>query len=487
MNDTLWQPAFVQGLLFITILGVWSAGERRHKAALYVMIASLVTSMIILATLIQDVLGGKVYTAVYNILPPFGLSFQLDLLSLALSLLFLFVGAVLVLYLVTYPLQQGYRRFQTVFLLIITCATGVVMAGDLMSLFLFFEVMSVSFFILVIHDQAQASVAAAYKYLYMTVGGSVLYFMAVACIFSLTGAVSWSEAATLPAGPLTTLAFLGFVAAFGMKAGLFPLHIWMSDAYGQAPVPAMALSSLIMLKTGAYGLIRVVHQVFGIELMNQQGWGTLLLVLSIGSILYGSLCAFAEKDLPRRLAYSGMAQVGYITFGLAMVTPDALVGSLYHIVAHIMMKGTLILCAGAIITKTGKRKISELAGIGTQMPLTMALFSLAALTSVGLPPMNIFITKWYLSLGVLDAGQPFLIFVLLASSVLNAAYYLPISYTAFFGERNRDLHGALVGERLPATMVISMLILAVGCIAFSFMPQNIPLDWARTIAAGFFQ
>ena len=486
MHNTLWQPALTLALLAATALTIWLCGERRQKAGSCLIVVSLFVSLGIMAIMARDVIGGEVKSVTYSLLPPFGLTFRIDLLSFALVLLFHFCGIILSLYLISYPLKGSCRRFRTVFLLIVTCATGVVMAGDLLSLFLFFEVMSISFFILVIHDRTEKAAAASMKFLYMTIGGSVLYFMALAVVFAQSGSVGW-ETVNLQAGGLTTLAFIGFAAAFGMKAGLFPLHLWMADAYGEAPTPAMALSSLIMLKTGAYGMIRITHQIFGVELVRQEGLAAVIAVLAVGSILYGSLNAFAQDDLPRRLAYSGMAQLGYILLGIALLNPDALVGGLFHILAHIMMKGTLILCAGAIWVKTGKRKISELAGIGYKLPFTMLCFALASLTAVGLPPMNIFITKWYLSLGALAAGMPLLIVVLLISSVLNAAYYLPIVFTAFYGEKNRNLHAKLTWDRLPLTMAAAIVVLAVGCIAFSLLPENIPLAWAQSITAGLFQ
>lgn len=486
MNTFLWQPVAAVAILAACALAVWLGGERAHRAGSMLTVLSLCAAFIILFSLVRDVAGGAVPSAHFNVLPPFGLSFRVDRLSLSLALLFLFSGVMLALYAAAYPLVDQYRRFKAVFVFILACATGVVTAGDLVSLFLFFEAMSLSFFVLVIHNRTEAAVAATLKFLYMTIGGSVLFFIALASVFTEAGQFSWQDGGFLSVGPYTALAFIGFLAAFGMKAGMFPLHLWMADVYGQAPPPAVALSSMILLKTGAYGLIRVFHQVFGLELIRQEGWYQIVLLLAVVSILYGSLCAFAEQDLPRRLAYSGIAQLGYILFGIALLRPESLTGGVYHIMGHAMMKGTLLLSAGAILAKTGKRKVSDLAGIGWQMPLTMTCFALAALTAVGLPPANIFITKWYLSLGALSAGQPLLILVFLASSVLNAAYYLPIVFTAFFGENNRDMHAKLAPDGLPLSMSLPMVVLLACCLVFSFMPQNVPLAWAKSIAAGFF-
>lgn len=486
-TSMIWQPMAAITLLMVAALLVWVGGEKAHRGGSFLTLIALAGAFAALATLVPWVRTGQVFTQAFAVLPPFGLSFRIDMLSVALALLFLFCGFVLVLYTASYPLQHNNRRFKTVFSFILACATGVVLAGDLLSLFLFFEGMSLSFFLLVIHDRSQKTAAATYKFLYMTIGGSVLYFIALATVFVQANRFAWTDGGFMQAGAYTTLAFVGFAIAFGMKAGMVPLHLWMADVYGQAPPPAVALSSMIMLKTGAYGMIRIFHNIFGMDLIQEQGWHAIILALSIISILYGSFCAFAERDLPRRLAYSGIAQLGYILFGISLLNTDALTGGIFHIMAHAMMKGTLLLCAGAIFAKTGKRRIADLAGIGWQMPLTMACFSLAAITAVGLPPMNVFVVKWYLSLGALAAGQPLLILFLLASSVLNAAYYLPIAFQAFFGEKNRDLHAALVWDKLPLPMTLAIVVLAAGCVGFSLGQVNVPLQWAQSIAAGFFQ
>ncbi|MBS3982257.1 MAG: monovalent cation/H+ antiporter subunit D family protein [Dethiobacter sp.] len=480
----IWQPQAAVGLLLVATLLVWLRGEKARGSSCLTLFA-LAGAFTILATLFPWVGAGEILRQTYPILPPFGFSFQADLLSVSLALLFLFSGFVIALYIAAYPLKHDERRFKTAFLFIMACASGVVLAGDLLSLFLFFEAMSLAFFLLIIHNRTREAVAATYKFIYLTVGGSMCYFIALAIVFVQANSFAWTAGGFMSAASLSALAFWGFVAAFGMKAGMVPLHFWLAAAYGQAPPPAAALSSVIMMKTGAYGMARIFHHVFGLEMLSRQGWDILILILALFTILYGSFCAFAERDLLRRLAYSSMAQLGYILFGLALLNYAALVGGFFHFLAHGLMKGTMLLCAGAIVSKTGKRKIADLAGIAWQMPLTMACFSLAALTAVGLPPMNVFVVKWYLSLGALSAGQPLLILFLLASSLLNAAYYLPIVFRAYFGAENRDLHASLVWDRLPWPMTVGMLLFAAGCIVFSLGPVNLPLELTKRIATGF--
>ena len=486
-SEVLWQPVVILLLLMGSALLIWLAGDKRQNMAGGCTVVMLGASLAIALTMGARVINGEILQVTYNSLPPFGLSFYLDLLSFALLCLFLVAGIILTLYTSAFTLKEGARRFRAVFLFVLAAAMGVVMAGDLLSFFLFFEAMSLSFFILIIHYRTKEAVAATLKFLYLAIGGSVLFFIALAAVFVQTNHFQWQAGGFMSAGGYTTLAFVGFITALGIKCGLFPLHLWLADAYSQAPVPAATLSSMIMLKTGAYGLIRIYHQVFGVELIRQAQWHSIMIALAVITILYGSFCAFNEKDLIRRLAYSGMAQLAYIILGISLLTPAALTGGLYHIMAHAAMKGTLLLCAGTVVMKTGKRKISDLRGIGWEMPLTMGCFSLAALTAVGLPPMNIFISKWFLSQGALSAGQPLLIVVLLVSSVLNAAYYLPIVIAAFFGDENRDIHASLRWDNVPWALTTSVALLVIGCFAFSFAAENPALRWAQNITAIFFK
>jgi multicomponent Na+:H+ antiporter subunit D len=487
LTANLWQPAALLVLLMGSSLLIWLMGDKSQLFAPIWTVAALLAAGVMAASMGQWALAGQVEMVTYNILPPFGLTFRVDMLSFALLMLFLGAGILLALYTGAFPLGESAHRFRVIFLFVLASAMGVVMAGDLLSFFLFFEAMSLSFFILVIHTRTQEAVAATFKFLYMAIGGSVLYFIALAAVYIQSESFAWQDGGFMASGPYTGLAFLGFVVAFGIKSGLFPLHLWMADAYSQAPAPAVTLSSIIMLKTGAYGLIRIIHHVFGTELILQSQWNNIILVLSGITIIYGSFCAFTTKDLMRRLAYSGMAQLSYILLGISLLTPNAFTGSLYHIMAHTAMKGTLLLCAGSLILKTGSRQISDLKGIGWEMPLTVSCFALASMTAVGLPPMNIFISKWYLSLGALEAGAPLLILLFLASSVLNAAYYLPIVMIAFFGEENRDMHAVLRWDKIPWAMSISTVALAIGCFAFSIFSANPALRWAQNITAVFFK
>ncbi len=442
---------------------------------------------------------GMVVVSKFDILPPLGLSFRVDILGQYMSLLFTFFGFMLVLYSIGYmkgdPLPQ---RFFGFLLLVYGGSLGVILAGDLFTLFLFFEFMSIMYFVLVVHDATTEAVAAGVKFLFMTIIAGVALFLAVVIVYREAGSLALDTPGLITTySNLGLLAFIGFFIAFGTKASLFPLHFWMPDAYSAAPLPAALLSSAIMLKTGAYGFIRVFYNVFGVEFLEIVNWDFILMLIAAFTILFGSTIAIAQDDIIKRLAYSGIAQIGYIVLGVALVTSNALVGGVFHIMAHAFMKGCMFVTMGAVIKATGNRSIRKMKGVGYQLPISMLAFTIAAVTAVGIPPFNIFLTKWHLSLGALDINQLWLIIILLISSLLNAAYYLPIAYHAFLGheegEHGDAAHHGATGhheknegkgwaEPSPA-MLVPIIVLALGCLVFGLPIQNWPLEMVEAISA----
>jgi multicomponent Na+:H+ antiporter subunit D len=284
---------------------------------------------------------------------------------------------------------------------------------------------------------------------------------------------------------------------------MFPLHVWLPDAHPAAPAPASALLSGIMIKTGAYGLIRVFHNVYSPRFFEEVNWEIAVVVLASVTILLGSALAILQDNLKRRLAYSSIAQIGYILLGISLLSERAMVGAVYHIFTHAMMKGCLFLCAGAIIVQTGKKNISEMGGIGFKMPLTMLCFTIASFSMVGIPPFNGFISKWQLSLAALELNRPEFVALLIISSLLNAVYYFPIIIAAFFNRRSEAESGAHNGHgghpphedpapalslssEAPWEMLVPTAVLAVGCFIFALTPVNWPLEMIKTVATALF-
>jgi multicomponent Na+:H+ antiporter subunit D len=451
------------------------------------VIAGTAIPLLLVAYIYPSVVSGGYHYLYLNILPPVGLEFRVDILSIYMAMLFAFFSLVIVIYTLGYyrDKEEGKKFFYFLMAAIAGCF-GVVLSGNMFTFFLFFEFMSLMFFPMVAYKSTPEGYAAGLKFFFMTIIAGVAFFFAVVVTYTTKGDLSFGSGGLITtATPLLLVAFIGYLISFGIKSALIPLHFWMPDAYSAAPTPAAALSSAMMLKTGVLGMIRVFHDIYGLDFIRDAGWNNIVLVLAVISMLYGSICALSQDDLNRRLAYSGIAQVGYMLLGLALLTEMALVGSIYHIMAHAFMKGCMFLCAGVIFVNTGKTKISEMKGIGLQMPVTMLCFTVAAVSAVGVPPFNLFVSKWHLGLGALEAGMPALIVLLLISSILNASYYFPISINAFLGTRElKNIERQRL--RLQPLRMLPVIILTIGAFAFTMAPVNWPLNLARIIARLYF-
>ncbi|HOC06108.1 MAG: complex I subunit 5 family protein [Bacillota bacterium] len=420
-----------------------------------------------------------------GILPPFGLSFSADIFSFFLALIASGVWLLATIYSREYIAHEGRQnRYYPFLLLTLGGCLGVFLTGDFFSLFIFFELMSFAAYVLIVHEESPGAMAAGYKYLILTLIGGLALFFAIVIAFEEAGNVLIAPGNFLitSISPLALSAFIGFLLGFGIKMGVFPLHIWLPDAHPVAPSPASALLSGVMLKTGAYGLIRVVYNVYGPELIAQAGWDIILMVLASITIFLGSAVALVQTDIKRRLAYSSIGQMGYVLLGISLLTLNGLTGTIFHILAHALMKSALFMCAGAIIFKTGKREISELSGIGYEMPITLSVFTVASLSMIGIPPFNGFISKLVLSLGALDAGKAGFVVLLIVSSLLNGIYFLPIVINGFLGVKKEQRIWPKPFAELKASMWIPLVILAVLCGIFSVLPVNYPLGWAEAAA-----
>jgi multicomponent Na+:H+ antiporter subunit D len=436
--------------------------------------------------------GGAVQFTLFEVLPNLEISLRIDLLSFSLAALASFIWFLCTVYSLDYMASEhACGRYYPVLIFTLGACLGIFFAGDLFSLFVFFELMSLIAYILVIHEETEEALKAGYKYLVMTIIGGLALFFGIIIIFELGGTVSLGVGTIIHESSfLALLAFICFLIGFGMKAGMFPLHVWLPDAHPVAPSPASALLSGVMLKTGAYGLLRVIFYVFSPELLQSSGWDTILGVLAVITILLGSAVALTQTDIKRRLAYSSISQLGYVLLGFSILNNNAITGAIFHIFSHAFMKSALFLVAGSIIWKTGKRNIADFKGIGREMPVTMGCFSIAALAMIGIPPLNGFLSKWTLALGALDAGIPFYVLVLLISSLLNALYYLPIMIPAFFempeGEEihhNGDHEIKFNIQEATPRMLAVTVILALCTLFFGLTPNNIAFALSRLTAA----
>ncbi|MDQ7793754.1 MAG: proton-conducting transporter membrane subunit [bacterium] len=482
------------------VLAYW-VGLRWESVRNWLCVLVAGASLVLCLSMYPFIREGGVVVTRLPVLLPLGLSFRVDVLGYLLSSLTAAIWLLATFYSLDYMKgEHGVNRYYAFLTLTLSGALGTFMAGDLFTFFLFFELMSLPAAVLVIHEETREAVQAALKYLFMTIGGSLFFFFSLVATYQLSGSVALGTKGLITvATPLSFLTFAGFLISLGVKAGMVPLHMWLPDAHPVAPSPASALLSGIMIKTGAYGMLRVMYEVYGLEFLQRTGWNSVLLTLSVITILMGSAVAITQFDLKRRLAYSSIGQMGCILLGMSLMSERALTGDVFHFFADAVAKSCLFLCAGVILKRTGKRDIRQFAGIGHLLPVTMACFTVSALTLVGIPPLNGFVSKWQLSLGAFDAGMPAYALALLASSMLNAAYYLPIVLTAFF-DRSVQKEAPAVGVALnpivkkgaigwqlgsieaSAIMLVPMVLLALSCAVFALSPQNWPLRLAEMAA-----
>ena len=460
--------------LFCTLLIIVS-GKRPNLREGWTFLAGIIKFGIV-ASMIPVVLRKQ--EIVYNlidILPGVGIAFRVD----ALGLLFALVSSSL--WIVTSAYSIGYMRglkehsqtrYFCFFALALSATVGVAFAANLLTLYLFYEMLSFATYPLVTHHQDSEARSSGRKYLLYIVGTSIgLVLPAMLIAYNLTGTLEFSKqglfAGTEPKAlmvPLLLMLVLGFA-----KVAIMPLHSWLPAAM-VAPTPVSALlHAVAVVKVGAFSVLRVITGVFGIDLLAHLNLGTVVCYVAAFTVIVASLIALSQDGLKRRLAFSTIGQLSYIVLGAALLSPKGMIGGMTHIAMHAFGKITLFFCAGAIFVATGKKNISEMVGIGKRMPVTMVAFFIGSLSVIGLPPTGGFFSKWYLVLGTLQADQLPMLLVLLGSSLLNAAYFLPIVYKAFFCTEQEAMFTNTMQEA-PIWCVAPLVVTAVGSIVLFFYP-----------------
>jgi multicomponent Na+:H+ antiporter subunit D len=402
-------------------------------------VAAALLSFGILASLVPEVLAGaRPQTAPLPLAPGFALHLEADPFGLLFALLASFLWLVTSFYSVGY-MREGKEENQTgyfaSFAVCVAAALGVALAANLITFFVFYELLTIATYPLVVHKRTPEALAAGRKYLAYTLGGGQLLLVAIIGTAVLAPGAEFRPGGFLAGrAPLPVLAGLLtlYLVGCGVKAAIMPLHGWLPSAM-VAPTPVSALlHAVAVVKAGAFGCVRIVGYVFGVQLLRSMGADVVLAVVASITILLASVRALGESNLKRRLAYSTVSQLSYIVLGAALGSAAAVAGAMFHVVAHGLMKITLFFCAGSIHVRTHKTEIPELAGLGRRMPVTFGAFALGGLGLAGMPALAGFVSKWNLGVGALSAGHGAFIAVLVLSGLLNVAYFLPIVRSAFF-------------------------------------------------------
>jgi multicomponent Na+:H+ antiporter subunit D len=453
-------------------------------------LAGAVLKLVLIAVMLLAVRAGDFFEFRLPLLPGFDLVLQADELTMLFSTLSALLWLVTTVYAIGYLERSPHRaRFFGFFSLCVAATMGVAAAGNLFTFFVFYELLTLATWPLVAHRGTAQALAGARSYLRYTLCGSALFLIGLIWLYALAGShdfIARGTVADFVEGHELALraVFLLLMIGMGVKAALVPLHGWLLKAM-VAPAPVSALlHAVAVVKTGAFGLVRLVHDVYGVELARDLGMTDVLAVAASVTIVYGSLCALAQRDLKRRLAYSTVSQVSYIALGVAVAGPLASIGGLVHLVHQGLMKITLFFCAGNFAERLGIHRVEELDGVGARMPASSASFTLAALGMIGLPPMAGFISKWFLGVGGIAAGKPWVVAVLIASTLLNAAYFLPLIYRIWFAPPREDWpheqslsRGARLALELP-TAAVALMALGAGLLAG--VPLS-PLSWVTSM------
>ena len=435
-------------LVSLTAALLIAASGRRPNLREAWTFAAAVAKLALVVSLIPHVLRGDVVeSAPLALVPGLTLHLRADPFGLLFALVASSLWLVTSLYSVGYMRAGGYTHQTPYFASFAVCLSatiGLAFAANLPTFFVFYEILTIATYPLVVHNRTAEAMAAGRKYLVYTLVAGQSLLVATIWAQSLAPGASFQPGGFLAgesSAPALIFLFILFIAGVGVKAGIMPLHGWLPAAM-VAPTPVSALlHAVAVVKAGAFGSVRIVGWVFGVELLQELGADILLGTAAAATIVIASLRALGEGHLKRRLAYSTVGQLSYIVLGAAIGSPAALAGAMFHIAAHGAMKITMFFCAGAIYTRTHIEQIDQLGGIGRRMPVTMGAFAVCAFGLAGIPPVAGFVSKWNLGVGALQAGHPIYLSVLLVSGLLNVAYFFPIVHAAFFGrEMEADHH-----------------------------------------------
>lgn len=441
-----------------------------------------VTMFSIVASMIPTIMAGKkIVYPLFKILPGLSVTFRVDAFSMVFAMVASFLWILAVFYSAGYMRglkEHAQTRFNACFALALFGAIGVAFSDNLFTMYLFYEIVSICTYPLVAHHQDAESYAGARKYIvYLTTTAKGLVLPAMILIYVLTGSLDFADnirTGIFPAGvnaTLVTVLYIFCLLGFA-KNGVMPVHNWLPSAM-VAPTPVSALlHAVAVVKVGVFSTTRVMLYVFGTDLMGALNLGIPTAYFVSFTILVASIIALSKNNLKARLAYSTVSQLSYIILGAALLTDKAVQGGLIHIANHAFSKITLFFCAGAIYVASHKKEIPELSGLGRTMPFTFAAFAIASLSMIGAPPVAGFVTKWYLLVGAMDASQIGIVIVLLASTLLNVAYFAPVSYKAFFGKRPEGEKFEGIKEA-PMAMVIPIMIAAIISVVIGIYPDFI--------------
>ncbi|NLL79722.1 MAG: proton-conducting membrane transporter [Clostridiales bacterium] len=480
MKETVWVivPVLIPVIMGIFLL--FMKPSKSRKTLLWITAAGLFVTAGLVGYVLS--LGDAGYTLFYltDTLPVF---FRVDSVSRLFVSVVTFIWICSGLYAFEYMKhEENNKRYFGFYLLVYGILVGLDFSGNLVTFYMFYELMTLLSMPLVLHNRSHEAVMAGLKYLFYSFFGAYMVLFGIYFIYHYANTMSFTAGGVFDAAVLAENRSLLLAAAFlmligfGVKAGMFPLHAWLPTAHPVAPAPASAALSGIIVKGGVLGIVRVVFYIFGADFLKGTWVQTVWMTLALLTVFMGSMLAFLEKGFKKRLAYSTVSQISYILFGLSVLQPVAVTGALLHVVFHAIIKCTLFLCAGAVIYQTGKTKVEELSGIGKQMPVTIWCYTFVSLALIGIPPTSGFVSKWYLATGALQSGTGIFTWlgpvVLLLSALLTAGYLLPVTVKGFLPGNDFD-YVSLQKREANGWMLMPILLLTICAVALGMFPNSL--------------
>ncbi len=474
-------------LPLIGAAGIVATGRNPNlREGITLVTASLIAILVVIIAG-RFMAGEEFALTVTEPLPGIAIAFKIE----ALGMLFALVAGLLWLVTSVYAIgymrshhEKNQTRFFAAFAIAISCTLAIAFSDNLFTLFLFYELLTLSTYPLVAHAGTPEAKRGGRVYLGILLGTSIGFFLlAILVTWFVSGSVDFQQGGIL-AGKLDP-AWAGLLYAlflFGIgKAALMPFHRWLPAAM-VAPTPVSALlHAVAVVKAGVFTLLKVTIYIFGSDYILSNDVTGGLIWVAAATILFASMIAMTKDNLKARLAYSTVSQLSYIALGAMLASKSGLVGASMHIVMHAFAKITLFFAAGAIFVATHKKLVSELNGLGRAMPITFAAFLIGALSIIGLPPFGGMWSKWYLGLGAAETTQLLLLAVLMISSLLNIVYLLPIPIRAFFSKPASGEHYTEIAEA-PKTILLAMIITSTACVILFFYPD--PIYQLANLAAG---
>ncbi len=457
-----------------TVLILMSDGRPNQRETVTLLTAACLFAVVVL--LVPSVYAGeRPDVTLFTMLPGLGIRLTLEPLGMMFACVASGLWILNSIYSIGYmrAKKEGHQtRFYACFAIAIASAMGISMSGNMLTLFLFYEILTLSTYPLVAHHGDEQAVRSGRTYLGILLGTSILFLLgATIWTWAAAGTLDFAEGGILNGkieGPL--IGVLLFLYMYGIgKAALMPIHRWLPAAM-VAPTPVSALlHAVAVVKAGVFTVLKVIVYIFGADFLRESGYADWLMYLAGASLLLASIVALTKDNLKARLAYSTVSQLAYVVLGAALLMPLSIVGGAMHIAMHAFGKITLFFCAGAIYVASGKTEISDMDGIGRRMPVTVAAFCIGALSVIGLPPFGGAWSKYFLALGAMDAGHVVFVAVFMISSLLNVAYLMPIVARGFFA-------GSDDGEGIreaPMFCVVPLCLTAFGCLLLFFFADDL--------------